>query len=227
MPVFRQVQIVMMIFNDMSDIEKLIKYFELFPGVGARQARRFSYHILTLSQAESNELGDLIKQIKSKMVECISCRRYFLCSKQNEYVCNICSDNNRDRKKLLVVATDNDLNAIEKSKVFNGLYYVLGGTLPLLSETESKRLRINGLKKVIKERCCENECIEIILGFPINPDGENTVRFVRSHINKAFLNNNKISITELGRGLSTGSEIEYADSQTIKNALYNRFKVPE
>lgn len=202
----------------MNNFDKLIEHFEKFPGIGARQAKRFVFHILTLPKAESEDLAELIGSIADSMAECVSCRRFF--SRTGESgLCNICDSQSRDRSKLMVVERDSDVTAIERSGIYNGLYFVLGGTAPLLESKENNRLRGNGLKKVVTDRL--DAINEIILAFSVNPDGENTARYVESVL-KETLEGSAVAVTHLGRGLSTGSELEYADPDTIKSALENR-----
>lgn len=204
----------------MNDLDKLITYFENFPGIGARQARRFAFHILTMNEEETGELSELIKGLQNNVRECASCRRFFSRG-QSADICDICDDRSRDRSKLLVVERDTDIRSIERSGVYDGLYFVLGGTVPLLESRENKKLRGGGLKRIVETRLPEG-LSEVILGFSINPDGENTGRFVESII-KEIPGSDNLKISHLGRGLSTGSELEYADPETLKNALQNRY----
>lgn len=205
----------------MNSLDKLITYFENFPGIGARQARRFAFHILTLPSEEVTELSSLVGNIQSSVSECASCRRFFSKSGGTAEICELCAHTSRDRSKLLVVERDSDIRSIERSGVYNGLYFVLGGTVPLLQSSENKKLRGGGLKRIVETRLSEG-LSEVILGFSINPDGENTGRFVEVII-KEIDGGDKIKISHLGRGLSTGSELEYADPETLKNALQNRY----
>ncbi|NCN52650.1 recombination protein RecR [Candidatus Parcubacteria bacterium] len=202
----------------MTALEKLIKHFERFPGIGSRQARRFAHHLLTEPSENVQELSELIAGIKSTMTECSECYRFFARNGGGS-VCGICSDTMRDRSKLTVVERDSDIQSIERSGSYDGLYFVLGGTVPLLDSEDSKKLRGGALKRIVLER--QDDLEEIILGFSVNPDGENTGRFVES-ILKDILAEKTIKLSQLGRGLSTGSELEYADPETIKNALENR-----
>lgn len=122
----------------------------------------------------------------------------------------------------MVVAADSDIIAIERSGVYEGLYFVLGGMVPLLHSEDSKKLRGGTLKATIEARI-PTGLEEIILAFAVNPDGENTGRFVESIITPLqATTTTPLRISQLGRGLSTGSELEYADPETIKNALRNR-----
>ena len=207
----------------MTPLDKLITYFEKFPGVGIRQAKRFTFHLLTLPEERKKELAELIISLDNAVTECVFCHRFFSKHKQETRVCDICADSNRDQQKLLVVASDSDILAIEKSHSYNGLYFVLGGTVSLLTtknKDNEQKIRAGGLKSLITEKI-KTDDLEVILGFSVNPDGENTSRFIETILDE-FVAGKKVKISYLGRGLSTGSELEYADSETIKNALRNR-----
>ncbi len=203
----------------MTTLEKLIRHFEKFPGIGSRQARRFAFHLLTEPKENVAELSELIAGIHTAVSECPSCFRFFS-RYGDEPQCSICSNTLRDRTKLLVVERDTDVDATERSRVYDGLYFVLGGTIPLLDSDDEKKVRGGALKHVVEARLKEG-LSEIILAFGINPDGENTARYVQLLL-RSMLENTTVTITELGRGLSTGSELEYADPETIKNALAGR-----
>lgn len=204
----------------MSNLDSLIRYFEQFPGIGARQARRFAFHILTLPKEDVAEIASLITSLQDTVVECVSCRRFFSKNGGSGDYCSICGDLSRDTSKLVVVERDSDIQTIERAGTYNGLYFVLGGTVPLLDTKENSGLRGGALKGLVEARIPE-DLSEVILAFSVNPDGENTARFVES-ILREFIDTKKIKISYLGRGLSTGSELEYADPETIKNAFKNR-----
>ncbi|MFT7645262.1 MAG: recombination protein RecR [Candidatus Paceibacteria bacterium] len=203
----------------MNTLDKLISLFEKFPGIGARQAKRFAFHVLTMNDADTTELAKLIDSLKGSVVECGSCHRFFA-TQNAETNCSICTSGNRNHNRLLIVESDSDVQAIERAGVYDGLYFVFGGTVPLLNTRENNKLRGGALKALVDTRIPEG-LTEVIVGFSINPDGENTSRFIESIIG-AMLKEKDIKITHLGRGLSTGSELEYADPETIKNALMNR-----
>lgn len=206
----------------MTALEKLIKHFERFPGIGSRQARRFAFHLLTEQPAEVEELSTLIRDIKNTVAECPSCFRFFSRNGSGD-LCSICSNEHRDRTRLAVVERDSDIDALERSRMYDGLYFVLGGTVPLLESDDIKKLRGGALKHTVEARAQEG-LTEIILGFSVNPDGENTARYVETLL-RDLLVTHKISVSQLGRGLSTGSELEYADPETLKSAFENRKKV--
>ncbi len=205
----------------MTALEKLIRYFEQFPGIGSRQAKRFAFHLLTETNENIEELSTLIRDIKKSVAECPSCFKFFSRNGIGD-LCATCSNSLRDRTKLLVVERDSDIDALERSRTYDGLYLVLGGTVPLLESNDTKKLRGGALKHTVETRIPEG-LTEIILGFSVNPDGENTARYVQTLL-RELIDTHTLTVTVLGRGLSTGSELEYADPETIKSALQNRSK---
>jgi recombination protein RecR len=204
----------------MTNLDKLIKHFEGFPGIGGRQARRFAFHILTLPEADTQDIAELVTNLQSSVIECGRCHKFFSKNGGTATMCSTCTDHNRDRSKLMVVERDTDVQSIERSGTYDGLYFVLGGTIPLLDSKQSNKLRGGALKASVDAQLTE-DLKEIILGFSVNPDGENTSRYVETLL-KEHIEENNLTVTQLGRGLSTGSELEYADPETIKNALRNR-----
>ena len=119
----------------------------------------------------------------------------------------------------MCIRDSSDLKAVEQAGSYNGLYFVLGGTVSLLKNDQTDVLRGGALKKLVGQRTGKG-LKEIILAFSVNPDGENTARYVIKLLKD--LTENKIAVTVLGRGMSTGSELEYADPETIKSALSGR-----
>ena len=207
----------------MTPLDKLIAYFEKFPGIGLRQAKRFAFHVLTLRPEQVQELAELITSIQNSVVECSSCHRFFSDSGIRQAECSICRNSNRDHSKLLIISRDSDIEAIERSGVYDGVYFVLGGTVSLLSNSsqQPEKVRSGALKALVADKTNSKTLKEIILAFSINPDGENTARYVENLLAE-LIKEYAIEISYLGRGLSTGSELEYADPETIKNALTHR-----
>lgn len=219
----------------MDALNKLMEYFAEFPGIGPRQARRFAYFLLTKNPGYTEELSRLIIEIRKNVHICSSCFRFFTAkfsvasavtgasSAAGPTLCSICADSSRDHSELMIVARDVDLESIEKSRFYRGLYFVLGGTVPILEKNPETRIRSRELIKRI-EKDTSLDLKEIILSLNATPEGEHTVDVLRAMlrpvIEKAGRN---IKISILGRGLSTGSELEYSDSDTIQNALKNRF----
>jgi recombination protein RecR len=120
----------------------------------------------------------------------------------------------------MIVSLDVDFENIEKTKFYNGYYFILGGTVPILEKNPENKIRQTDLLKTIEEKV-KSGLNEIILALNYNPEGENTVTYLTEFL-KGITEKNNIKISTLGRGLSTGTELEYSDSDTIKNALKNR-----
>ena len=120
----------------------------------------------------------------------------------------------------MVVCRDVDLEMIEKSGAFAGRYFVLGGALPVLEKNPERKIRSRELLKVAEKMSKEN-LREIILAMNADPEGENTADFLHKLL-ELIVKKHNIKISLLGRGLSTGVELEYADADTLKNALRNR-----
>ena len=198
--------------SNMNRLQRLTDALGRFPGIGPRQAKRLVFFLLTQPRSFHNELAMLLRDLEKDISSCGKCYRYFT-SPQGEKFCQICIGKNRNKKLLMVVEKDVDLDNIERSGVFDGLYFVLGGTVPILDEAPHTKVRSNELLEYIKD----NEFDEIILAMSANPDGDHTGDYI-----KGILKNSKSKVSLLGRGLSTGSELEYSDQETIKNAFVNR-----
>lgn len=199
-------------------MRRLEEIFAHFPGIGPRQARRFVYYLLNKSPASIKEFAQLIEEVRKASAECDSCHRFFIQRNSPTHICPTCSDTSRDTSILLIVARDSDFESVEKSGAYRGYYFILGGTVPILDKEPEKRIR---LQKLLEKVNGSGELKEIILSLNTTPDGEHTADIVREAIQK-LLNGKPLKISVLGRGLSTGAELEYVDGETIKNALQNR-----
>lgn len=204
----------------MNSIDKLTQIFSHFPGIGPRQAKRFVYYLLTRNDGTINELVKNISELKKDVAMCSECRRFYEKKNSSTNICDICSGPNRDHSLLMIVPRDSDLESVEKNGEFNGLYFVLGGSVPILEKEPNKKIRADELVTFL-DRKLQNGLQEIILATNFNPEGENTAAFVQDLIQPQTSAKN-IRISHLGKGLSMGTELEYADSETIKNALKNR-----
>jgi recombination protein RecR len=202
----------------MDSTQKLLELFKEFPGIGPRQARRFVYFLLNKNPGYVNDLAKLLTEVRSTVHSCDTCFRFFPNGKNSS--CPICRDQTRDKNLLMVVSHDVDFENIEKTGFYNGYYFVLGGTVPILEKNPEKRIRQKELVDSIEKKI-RNGLKEIIIALSYNPEGENTLTYLKD-ILKPLTEKNDLKISTLGRGLSTGTELEYSDSDTIKNALKNR-----
>jgi len=205
----------------MNSIDKLIKIFSEFPGIGPKQARRFVYYLITKNPGYIEEFKKEITDLRSEIEMCTDCKRYFVKNSNREKkLCDICIDTFRDITSLMIASRDIDMENIEKSHSFNGKYFVLGGIVPILDKNPEQRIRLNELISLVS-RNAEKGLKEIIMGLDANSEGEYTTELIKKALSPLAEKYN-IKISELGRGLSTGTELEYSDPETIKNALKNR-----
>ncbi len=190
-------------------MEKLTELFMRFPGIGPRQARRFVFFLLRQDVGYRSNLIRSIESIALQIQQCSKCLRYAPLHKERP-VCDICGSSSRNTEQLMLVEKDTDVEQMEKSGAYSGQYFVLGGTLSLTGKKDYMR------EKELEKFMSDNSFDEIILALSTTPDGE----FTTSHLSEKLKSMG--SITVLGRGLSTGSELEYADAATLKQALKNR-----
>ncbi|MCX6754098.1 MAG: toprim domain-containing protein [Candidatus Nomurabacteria bacterium] len=203
----------------MNPIDKLTEYFKEFPGIGERQAKRFVYFLLHKNPTYVKELGDKILDLKNTIHQCPSCFLFFQ-SKQDQ-LCDVCSNPKTDKTSLLIVEKDADYENIKRSKNYSGMYFILGGLVPIVSKDTPTFVRTKELIRNIENQAKQNGLKEVIIALSLNPQGEHTDMYLRELLTP-LQDKFKLNIVSLGRGLSTGTELEYSDSETIKNALINR-----
>ena len=202
----------------MNSIEKLTQIFKKFPGIGPRQASRCAYFLLSQNEDFVRELVTEIEKLKKSTTRCPLCFRFFTKDNFSEY-CEICARSTTDTSTLLIVSKDVDIDAIDSAGVYKGRYFVLGGVLPFLEKNPSLFLKDKELFLSIDKN--KKDLKEIIFALPLTPEGENTRRYLTQKLKEKI--SEDIVFTTFGRGLSTGTEIEYSDSDTIINAFKNRF----
>ncbi|KND50979.1 MAG: recombination protein RecR [Parcubacteria bacterium C7867-007] len=196
----------------MDRVDDLARAFERFPGIGPRQAKRFVYHLLSTNVNDRSRLADLIARIGESVAQCRECMRYWSGSGE---LCIYCADRSRDDSMLMVVEKDQDLAAIERTGAYRGRYFVLGGVLTLSGKGAIREAEL--IQRV--ERRTHEGLQEIILALSATSEGEHTGDHLRERLSPL---REHVKLTVLGRGLSTGSELEYADSPTLSSALQNR-----
>lgn len=196
-----------------KSIRELASLVSELPGIGPRQARRIVQFLLGKSGAYREKLAKSIVDVGARVSQCNVCFRYD--GSDASGVCEVCRDGERDLTLLMVVEKDADADAIESSGSYKGQYFILGGLIPMTERKNAPKARV----KELEERLKKNGITEVILALSTTPEGDYTtqelMRTLTSHSPKT-----KTSL--LGRGLSIGAEIEYADAETIRNAFRNR-----
>ncbi|MBP6884754.1 MAG: recombination protein RecR [Candidatus Pacebacteria bacterium] len=200
----------------MELLHSLQQLFKRFPGIGERQAMRFAYFLATSDERYIKELIDTVTSVRKNVRRCSEC--FALSEKIEGGKCPICNNPKIDRATLLVVEKDADRERFIASRSYSGRYFVLGGLAPAIEKEVASHIRIFELSNLVKN---EGTLSEIILGLSATPDGERTEALIISLLSEKIATNG-IKISILGKGLSTGTEIEYSDKDTLLNALKSR-----
>jgi recombination protein RecR len=207
----------------MDPFSKLVNYFTRFPGVGNRQAKRFVYFLLTEDRKALEDLSEMVLSLKRTVSQCTHCYRYFnIENNPDKTLCPICEAQSTNKTIMMLVEKDVDLETVEKSGAYNGRYFVFGGLIPLVKKRFIVKTRLTELEHEIKRAVKEEALEEIMFGFSVNSEGEHTKEIVLNTL-LPLIKEHNIRVTTLGRGLSTGAELEYSDDDTLKNALKNRY----
>ena len=194
-----------------SSINNLIESFKMLPGIGEKTAERLVFSILDMEEENVEFFSDSLKEIKSKIHRCPKCNNI-----TEDKLCNICSNENRDKETLCVIEDVKNIFLFEKMKVFNGYYHVLDG---LISPIDGINPEDIGLEKLI-DRIRNEKYKEIIFAFKPSIEGETTSSYI-----KKILSDMDIKITQLASGLPMGADIEYIDSLTLERALNDRKEI--
>jgi recombination protein RecR len=197
----------------MDHIDELARTFGRFPGIGPRQSKRFVFHLLALPEHEREKLSQLVKELGAHVHQCKECLRFF--NGANAGVCSYCSDTHRDDGLLMLVEKDQDLAAVERAGTYKGRYFVLGGVLTLSGKGA---IREKELLKAVETRS-KKGLTEVVLALSATSEGEHTADHIRLLLSPL---RDHLKISALGRGLATGSELEYSDAETLRAALTNR-----
>jgi recombination protein RecR len=192
-------------------LDRLIEELVRLPGIGPKTAQRLAFYLLKVSKQEVWALAQAIMELKERIRTCPSC---FNIAEGEQ--CQICLDRERDRSVICVVEEANDLLAIERTREFNGLYHVLGGSLSPLEGRGPEELRIEPLLR----RLQGGEVREVIIATNPNVEGEATSLYLQRLIKPLGL-----KVTRLAHGLPMGADLEYADEITLAKAMEGRREV--
>ncbi len=199
----------------MNSIDKLAELFQKFPGIGKRQARRFVYFLLHKDNIYIQKLINEIANIKKEINQCKECYRFY--PENGKSLCPICIQDT-GIKQLMIVEKDADLENVHKTNLYEGKYFVLGGFIASHDKKKSYA-RTEQLLDKIKRDIENKELDEVIFGLSISPEAEHTRMRLYNMIHENYPD---LIFSTLGRGLSSGTELEYSDIETLKYALESR-----
>ena len=194
-------------------VGRLIDAFSRLPGIGPKTASRLTYFLLKAPEGESLELAEALRQMRSETALCSICLNI---TEQGTDPCPICRDPGRDASMICVVEAPLDVVALERTQAFRGRYHVLHGALSPVDGIGPGELRIEELVA----RVGGGEVREVILATNPTLEGEATALYLRRRL-ETF----ELRVTRLARGLPAGGDLEYADANTLSQALEGRREV--
>ncbi len=189
-------------------LERLVRAFEGFPGIGRRSAERLAFHVLR--EPKARELAAAIENAVTGVRRCRECRNV-----SEGDPCALCADPERDTRTILVVEEPRDVEAVERAGVYRGRYHVLLGALNPSDGTDARHLAVGRLV----ERVAKGDVAEVIVGTDPDAEGEATLLLVLEALERARL---EVRVTRLARGLPAGSAIEYLHRGVLEDALEGR-----
>lgn len=201
-----------------AHIRQLERLLQFFPGIGPRQAARFAYSLLDRDAREVASLGELIKVLHEKVGRCSICGRVIELPGVHCAACN----KGAHIARLIVVEKDQDIEAIDRIGLGAEATHILGGLLFSSKQEAALKERMRALyDRVHSITTQRNQELEVIVALAPTSEGEATAQYI-ARILEPFIKMKKLKISRLARGLSSGSELEYADSETLKHAFENR-----
>lgn len=207
-------------------IQNLVEFFLKFPGVGPKQATRFVFYLLREEPGRVSALADAISKLREDVKLCRQCYKTFdmngpLTGSGHAGLCELCRNPRRNGRLVLVVEKEVDLENIERTRKYDGLYHVLGGTVSPLDSSAPAKLHLKELFERLQKLAGGGEA-EAILATNPTAEGDATALYLERVLAPLKNQHAGLAISRLGRGLTTGSELEYSDDITIANALQNR-----
>jgi len=189
-------------------VQELIDELSRLPGVGPKSAQRIAFHLLQTEDDQAKKLAEVLLEVKERVRFCDTCGNV-----AEDAECNICKDPRRLRNAICVVEESKDVQAIERTREFRGLYHVLGGAISPIEGVGPDNLRI----KELMTRLSNPEIQEVIIATDPNLEGEATATYL-----SRMLVPLGITISRLASGLPVGGDLEYADEVTLGRAFEGR-----
>lgn len=197
--------------NDRGPLGRLVRELRKLPGVGEKTAQRFAYHILSMSQAEVEEIATAMVQAKNKIARCRICGDF-----TEDQPCEICQDKNRDDSVICVVESPRDVSAFENLNEFEGRYHVLHGVISPLDGIGPSEINLESLMQRLKDEKVK----ELIIATNPSTEGEATANYI-----SRLLENTDIKVTRLAYGIPVGGELDQTDPTTLLKAVQGRKEI--
>jgi recombination protein RecR len=189
-------------------VQELIDELSRLPGVGPKSAQRIAFYLLQTDDDQAIKLANVLREVKERVRFCDICGNV-----TEEERCNICRDARRNQTMICVVEESKDVQAIERTREYRGLYHVLGGAISPIEGIGPDQLRI----KELLTRLSNAQIVEVIIATDPNMEGEATATYIARMLAPLGIN-----VTRLASGLPVGGDLEYADEVTLGRAFAGR-----
>ena len=189
-------------------LENAVNEMSQLPGIGKRTALRLVLFLLNQPKAQTKELSDSLSDLVERVILCKNCHNI-----SDSDTCEICSNPKREKSLICVVEDIRDVMAIESTGQFNGVYHVLGGKISPIEGIGPNQLNIDSLIEKVKK----SEISELIFALSATMEGDTTNFYIYK-----LLDDHKIIITTIARGVSVGNELEYTDEVTLGRSIIKR-----
>ncbi len=190
-----------------KSFENLMESFQKLPGIGEKSSERFVYYIYGLATEDIEDFAKNLLNFKKKIKKCEICGHY-----TDEKICNICKQENRNKKVICVVEDSKSVFALEKSQNYKGVYHVLNGLISPIDNINPEDINLNSL---VNDRIKTAE--EIIIALNPSIEGETTSLYIQKLLEKK-----NIKISRLSYGIPVGTDIEYLDPIVVLKAFEDR-----
>ena len=192
----------------MTTLDRIIKSFSRLPGIGRKSAARIAYWLLKSDPHIARQLAEQLQTLHSSIKKCSVCGNY-----TEQDPCAICGSTNRDRSLICVVENPQDVQTIEETREYDGLYHVLGGAISPMNGIGAEDLSIGKLM----QRVSDETVREVILATNPTVEGDTTALYLQR-----MLKERGIAVSRLASGLPVGGDLEYADRMTLARSLKGR-----
>lgn len=199
-------------------VERLIEELTTLPGIGRRSAERMAFHLLNARPQDALRLSQAIADVKQKVRPCAVCNNL-----TDGETCGICTNPGRDASMVLVVEQPRDLIGLEQAGTYRGVYHVLMGRLDPLGGVGPEDLSVGGLLKRVDDPTRNSRQVavrEVILGLNPNLEGDTTALYLADQ-----LSGRDVRVTRLARGLPVGSQLEFASTAVLADAIEGRREI--
>lgn len=191
-----------------SLVNQLIEALRCLPSVGPKSAQRMAYYLLERDRSGAENLSSVLAKAVKEVGHCKQCR-----SLSEQKICDICASLNRDRSQLCIVETPSDVQVIEQSTNFNGLFFVLMGHLSPLDGIGPEEIGLG----LLAQRLDQGEIKEVVLATNFTVEGEATAHYISE-----MVNSRNITASRIAHGVPVGGELEYVNSSTLSHAFSGR-----